>query len=337
MLLKMIRRLQKRLPVDNAVFFMLKEPDMTDNIYYLLQKKISPAVLVIPKKGKAVIYIAGFEYDRFKNALPIQVKKFSSLKGVLQNINGSIGYDATEVSAKIFQRIKPYPHKDISTLMSNLRIIKQPWEIAHLKKAAQITAKIFKELFKNRFTHEKDIRTFLLRRTIEEGAKPAFSPIVASGKGATEPHYAGAKPLRKGFCVIDYGVRWRGYRADISRTIFVGVPTAADKALYNKVLQAQSAALTQYRVGITCSKAQEAAEEILGPIPHSVGHGIGLDIHEQPGIGPHAKHTFQEGMVVTCEPGTYKKQGIRIEDDYVITKRGPQLLAPLNNELIVWK
>lgn len=334
LLISKIRELQRAMETEYCVFFSLSESHANDNVYYLMQEKIEPAILIIPKRGKPVLWVAGFEYERFKKTDGVRVRQLKKIKDALPD--GTIGYDAREVTVKLYNRLRRHKTRDVSDIMRNLRLAKTDQEIKLLEKAAQLTAKIFEQIPKKRWTHEQQIRTFLYEETARLGGGPAFDAIVASGKDAANPHYQRAKKLTRGFCVIDYGVRYKGYRADVTRTFFVGKPNKSEREMYELVKTTQEACIQLYCAGKPIKDTHILAAKKLGDkLIHSLGHGIGLDIHEAPGIGPASKGMFQEGMVVTCEPGIYIKGalGIRIEDDLIITAKGPRRISHISREL----
>jgi Xaa-Pro dipeptidase len=336
----MIKKLQKELDVDQAIFINIKKSDGTSNIFYFLQQKIAPAVLVIPKKGKPILYTAGFEYKMYKKQIKdIKVKEMKKLDDALKGLKGTTGYDARELNVKLYNKLRKIKRKDISVTLQNIRKTKTEVEIKKLKKAAAITTDIFNRLLKKKFKHEKEIKQFLLTETAANGCEPAFDPVVASGKDAADPHYNKEKPLAKGFCVIDYGVRYQGYRGDVTRTVFIGKPTEKEREIYNNLLQIQKQAIKLYKKGNKCNDAYQFVANILKErFIHSLGHGVGLDIHESPNIGL-SPVIFQNNMVVTCEPGVYvpNKYGIRIEDDILINNDKPIILSKTPKALICWK
>ena len=328
-----------KLPVDRAIFVNTGESDMTDNIYYFLGHKISSGALIMPKRGRPKLFIPGFEYPMWKALIrDVHVVELKSFRNLVKNLTGTLGYDSTEMSAHLYQKIKNRSLKDIHTELRDMRMQKRPDEVCRIRKATEITTKIFKAMLRKRWRHEQDIKRFLLVETAKHDCEPAFDPVVASGKDAADPHYSGAKPLRHGFCVIDYGVRYQGYRADVTRTVYVGKPKGYEKDLYERVRKVQKECIALYRKGGPCKGPHEYARQELGEnLIHLTGHGIGLDIHEAPSVG--GGGVFRNGMVVTCEPGYYIKGrlGIRIEDDLMIQGRHPlHLTKDIPTELICW-
>ncbi|HDL02905.1 MAG TPA: aminopeptidase P family protein [candidate division Zixibacteria bacterium] len=172
--------------------------------------------------------------------------------------------------------------------------------------------------------------------------KPAFDTIVASGYRAAFPHgVASSKKIARGDLVtFDFGATYKGYVSDITRTVVIGKATQRQKRIYNIVLKAQLAAIKKVKAGVHGTAVDAAARNVIDRagfkknFGHGTGHGIGIYIHVQPFMGPRSTDTLKKGMVVTVEPGIYiaKWGGVRIEDDVLITNKGPKVLnkAPKN-------
>jgi Xaa-Pro aminopeptidase len=172
----------------------------------------------------------------------------------------------------------------------------------------------------------------------------SFETIVASGERSALPHgvASAAKLPAAGFVVLDYGVVLAGYCSDMTRTVHVGKVSGEERALYRAVLEAQLAAISVVRAGITAAEVDRAARQELKRakldrfFTHSTGHGVGLEIHELPRLAAGNDAILQSGMVITIEPGAYLpgKCGVRIEDMLLVTERGYEVLTPVGKELI---
>jgi Xaa-Pro dipeptidase len=191
--------------------------------------------------------------------------------------------------------------------------------------------------FKN-FKTEQAVYDFLKNETEKIGCSLSFEPIVASGKNASMPHSSRRGRLQKGFCVIDYGLKYKGYCTDITRTIYIGKPNRKDVQIYEKVLTVQEEAIRMSQANVKCSRVFDFVRKSLGKnFTHSLGHGVGLQIHELPNISSFSKEKFAENMVFTIEPGIYipGKLGIRIEDDVMIKDGEPVVLTKTEKQLII--
>ena len=143
--------------------------------------------------------------------------------------------------------------------------------------------------------------------------------------------------------VCDFGVILSGYCSDMTRTVYVGRPSAEARGIYQAVKQAQQAAVDAVKPGIQVQQVDHAARKSLQEsglakyFTHSTGHGVGLEIHEAPRLAGGQSEILQPGMVVTIEPGVYVpgKWGVRIEDMVVVTEQGCEVLTPTSKELVI--
>ncbi len=214
-------------------------------------------------------------------------------------------------------------------------------------KAQRIAEASFRE-FLPHITHDRteaDLAAeleYIMRKNGSEGV--AFDTIAVSGKNSSSPHGVPRNvKLEKGFLTFDFGAVCKGYRSDMTRTVCVGRADDAMKHLYNTVLSAQLAALEAIGPGESCFKMDKIARDIIdgagykGAFGHSLGHGVGLEIHETPGVAPNSgDKVLMPGDIVTVEPGIYLfgKYGCRIEDMVYITENGAENLTKMEKELI---
>jgi len=172
----------------------------------------------------------------------------------------------------------------------------------------------------------------------------SFDTIVASGYRSALPHgVASSKVIQSGELVtLDFGALLNGYVSDITRTVAVGPISPELQTIYDTVLKAQLAGVDGLRPGITGIEADALTRDIIKDagygeyFGHSTGHGIGLEVHEGPGLSFRSETKLQPGMIVTVEPGIYVPQvgGCRIEDDVLITESGREILSSSPKELI---
>jgi Xaa-Pro aminopeptidase len=236
---------------------------------------------------------------------------------------------------KIITKIVP-----VNGLVESLRAIKDPGEIEFIRKSAAITDAAFERVegsMKAGMT-EKQVAWELEKSLRENGSQSLpFDIIVASGPRAALPH---AKPsdriIKDGEPVlIDMGARYAGYASDLSRTICIGSPDETFRKVYRTVLDAQTAAVSIIKAGITGHQADSISREIIEKagygeaFGHSLGHGVGMAAHELPRLGPGSKEILTEGMVFTVEPGVYLSGwgGIRIEDTVVMEQGKVRVLS----------
>ena len=184
---------------------------------------------------------------------------------------------------------------------------------------------------------------YVMRKNGSEG--PAFDTIAVSGDGSSLPHGVPRNvKLKQGFLTLDFGARYKGYCSDMTRTVSIGKADEEMKHLYATVLSAQLSALKILREGVLCADADAAARSVIDSVPeykgafgHSLGHGVGLYVHEAPSLSPRAKEkNLRSGEIVTVEPGIYLagKYGVRIEDMVKIEQGGILNFTKSGKELI---
>ena len=228
----------------------------------------------------------------------------------------------------------------VNEFVEALRILKDDLEINNIDNAVKLADDAFKNIlgFIKPGISEKELALeleFFMRRAGAE--KAAFTFIVASGKRSSLPHgVASEKIIQPGDLVImDFGAVYHGYHSDITRTVVIGTPTAKQSEIYHIVLKAQMTALAAVRSGVKACDVDKAARDIITShgygenFGHSTGHGLGLNIHENPRLAVKSENILQTGMVVTIEPGIYIPDwgGVRIEDTVVVEDRGCKILT----------
>ena len=234
-----------------------------------------------------------------------------------------------------------------SNMVEDLRIRKDNSEVKRIRNAVQLASGVFSSLvqsFRPRIT-ENHLAAELEYLARSAGAeKMSFDSIVASGPNSALPH---ARPtpraIGRGFVVLDYGVILAGYCSDMTRTVWVGRATGEARQIYSAVLEAQLAAIAVVAPGVEAQAVDQAARDVLRKhkldkyFTHSLGHGVGLEIHEAPRLAKGQTQKLEPGMVVTIEPGVYipGRGGVRIEDMVLVTKTGCEVLTPTPKEFLV--
>lgn len=230
---------------------------------------------------------------------------------------------------------------EIGELIGNLRAVKDAAEIALLRRAQEITTAAFVAVSR-RITEgmtEKQVAWELEKAVRDYGGEGlGFSTIVGAGANGARPHHTVTdRPIRAGEpVVIDMGARYEGYSGDLTRTIVVGEPDARFRRNYDLVLRAKRHVEEIARPGMTGGALDQAARDVIAAAGegdkfiHTLGHGIGLQVHEGPGARTESEDVFQPGMTLTIEPGIYFEDwgGVRIEDLAVFTAHGIEILAP---------
>ncbi|HEX3985581.1 MAG TPA: aminopeptidase P family protein [Acidobacteriaceae bacterium] len=229
-----------------------------------------------------------------------------------------------------------------SAVVAALRMVKDPGELQQMEEAAALGCSLFESMLPRIEPGTTEVALaaeleFLARGLGAEGM--SFETILASGARSAMPHGRAtqARLPRKGFVTLDFGVILKGYCSDMTRTVHVGRASDEERAAYDAVLEAQETAVAAVRPGVTCGAVDEGARSVLRRaglakyFTHSTGHGVGLEIHEQPRIAAGQETQLMSGMVITIEPGIYLagKFGIRIEDMVAVTQSGGRVLTPV--------
>jgi Xaa-Pro aminopeptidase len=237
----------------------------------------------------------------------------------------------------------------VASAVRRLRLVKDEWEIRAIRRAIRVAERAFRELIAQGGKRllgraERDVAAeldYLMR--LGGASAPSFETIVAAGANSSLPHYRpGRRRIRAGEPVlIDWGARLDGYCSDLTRVVSIGRIPPKLSAVYEVVRRAQSAGIRAVKSGVSCRTADAAARELVAKagyaerFVHGLGHGIGREVHESPGLARPVKQRLRAGMVVTVEPGIYLPGvgGVRIEDDVLVTRRGPRKLSSLPRTL----
>ena len=227
-----------------------------------------------------------------------------------------------------------------SGLVEELRSVKDTQELAILTRAIEISDQAFQEVSKTIQAGQTELEVaWRLEMAMRElGAEAvSFETIVAAGPNAALPHHRPADvPILEGQpLIIDMGARYEGYCSDLSRTICLGQPDDTFRKVYDTVLGAQLTAIATVERGMTGGDADGLARTVIEEagygdnFGHSLGHGVGLAVHEQPGVGPGSAGTLENGMAFTIEPGIYISGwgGVRIEDVVVLEEGRARVIS----------
>ena len=263
-----------------------------------------------------------------------------------------LGYEDSYLTMAEFQSLQAVnpalEWKGISQRLEALRMIKTPEELDFLRRAEQIGVDAFLAVLpqikagvtENELAAELE---YQMRKRGGEGT--SFETIAVSGVKSSMPHGMpdDKKLENRDFVTMDFGCRWHGYCSDMTRTVAIGNITEEQRRIYDTVQKAQQIGLDTIRAGITGKEADAAARQVIADagygayFGHSLGHGVGLLIHELPNLSPRSETVLQPGMIVTCEPGIYVPDlgGVRIEDMVCVTEAGMENLTHLSKELLI--
>ena len=237
--------------------------------------------------------------------------------------------------------------EDASTFLSQLRCIKSEEELRMIEKAAGLVAEGIRSGigFIKPGVSELAISCQIERTIKESGGESIPFCIVLSGANSAHPHgqTSTKKVGQKDIVLMDVGAVYYGYYGDLTRTVFVGQAAKKEREIYDVVAEAQDAAIRSVRPGAKAEEVDGAARKVIENagygeyFTHRTGHGLGLEVHEEPYIAQGNNTTLEPGMAFTIEPGIYLfgKFGVRIEDNIAVSKTNRRMLSRLSKELTI--
>jgi Xaa-Pro dipeptidase len=236
---------------------------------------------------------------------------------------------------------------DVAPEIRRLRRTKSPAELEKMVRACAITDAVADEVMHDLRPGQTELELAMRvgAAISARGAAASFDTSVQSGTNSAIPHHDPVgRQLEAGDLVLfDFGAAFAGYKGDLTRMAVVGDPTARQREIYALVLRAHDAAIEAVRPGVTTGQVDAAAREVIDAAGfgahffHRVGHGLGLEVHEDPSLDPGSDTVLEPGMVFTIEPGIYLPGwgGIRIEDDLVVELGGCRVLTQADRGLRV--
>lgn len=312
----------------DAIFLFNKSP----NFNYLLaaDRDFEHGIMFVTKKSN-YLFLSPLYAPKFKGFKIIRWKNFKKDFGsfIKKSRIRRVGVDNQNLFVKQKKFLTKYfKTRDVSSFLEALRESKTKEEIARLRKACKITDMIFRKIIGNfKFRTEAEIARFMKIEALKEDAELSFEPIVANARNAVVAHHDPDSRLKKGFLLLDFGIKYKGYLSDMTRTIYIGKPSKKEKEIYEKVLDIQKKCIEKARIGMRAETLYNYAVNLFGKdskyFIHGLGHGIGVRIHEKPSLGK-TKDKLIKGSVFTIEPGYYNKKtgiGIRIEDDVYLGEK----------------
>ena len=307
--------------------------------------------LVDPRYGEAaqrsVTNVEILVYTNYYESLAQLVEHYDIRNLIIESSKMTV-HTMRQLEKHIFDAgCKVMGNERLDKLISTQRIIKTKSEIEKIRTAQKIAEESF-------FEHLNDVKPgvteaqlafdleYIMRKKGASGV--SFDLITIAGKNTSMPHgVPGDYAIQNGdFVTFDIGAIYDSYHSDMTRTIAVGNISDKQREIYEIVLKAQQTAMAKVRAGIKAYEVDRTARSVIGRagyseyFSHSTGHGVGLDIHEEPFISTRSETLLSEGMVITIEPGIYipGEFGVRIEDMAVVTKNGCESLATITKELI---
>lgn len=317
------------------------------NRFYFTRLETSFGCVILTPAEKVFITDFRYENDARANLSEDFTILSSTFAGLYDTISReckrlkvkSIGYEEDVLTVADFKLLKAalegFTLKPAGHVLEELRSVKSDDEIALIAAAQVIAQNALKKivpLIKVGVT-EREISAELTYEMIKGGAdKPSFDTIIAFGENSALPHHQPShKKLEKNdLILIDMGVRAAGYCSDMTRTFCLGEPAEQLKVIHSIVAEAQAYALKNIKAGMTAHEADSLAREFITAngygkeFGHTLGHGVGVDIHEYPRVGAGSTQVLKENMIITVEPGIYIEGlgGVRIEDLVVVKNDG---------------
>jgi Xaa-Pro aminopeptidase len=341
------------------------------NVRYLSNHVGSAGLLVVT--GDTAHLLVDFRYEEAIRALqsspaacpslrrwPVPASYDEALLGCLVELGlQRVGFEAAHLTVSRWNWLKLALEargtglvlEPTTRVVEALRLVKDSGEIAVLREASARLANVAEAAFAAICpgVTERQVAGVIEDAMRQAGYdRPAFDTIVASGPNAALPHHrAGDRPLAAGdLVVLDFGGILDGYCCDLTRTVSVQAVSAEARRVYRAVREAQQAAIAAVRTGVATTAVDAAARDVLGvhglaeAFGHGTGHGLGLDVHEEPRIGRprpgEPTRLLEPGMTFTIEPGAYLPGwgGVRIEDDVLVTETGCEVLTSVPRELL---
>ncbi len=355
--MKRLRRLKKQLIKNDTIPYLITS---IPNIHYLTGFDGSYASMIV--SADSYYFISDGRYEEYAmSLLPKQVNFVLQDNGLISAVKGIL---AGEMAKELFleehsmtigqyfqfkDSLKKIKLRAGGDIVNEQRMVKNEDEIALIREAAAITDACFAHLLDiiKPGMVEWDISVEIEHYYRTHGASgTSFDSIVASGSGSSRPHYrtGDMKKIKPGDMVlIDMGCTYRGYNSDLTRTVFMHSITGEFRDIYNIVLRAQETAINSIRPGITTGGLDTKARDVITDegygelFSHSLGHGVGLEVHELPAVKPGGTTRLKKNTVITIEPGIYMpgKGGVRIEDMVCTGASGPEVMTGSAKDIII--
>ncbi len=324
--------------------------------FHLMER---PVVLMFAKDQDPAIVLPELELQKV-TSLPYQLQVFaypenpSEWNSAFRKAAQTLGLDAKRIGVEPRQlRLLEFRHvqagapeadyPDASDVLAGLRLRKDRTEVEAMRRAVKIAQEALEAtipLIKIGMT-EKELAAELVMQLFKHGSDTElpFAPIISGGPNAANPHASpGDRKLQTGdLLVVDWGAAYDGYISDLTRTFAVGEVEAEYQKIHKIVQEANAAGRAAAKPGVPCANVDKAARDVIEKagygvyFTHRVGHGIGMEAHEDPYMRGDNMQLLEPGMAFTVEPGIYlpERNGVRIEDNVVITETGADVLSDM--------
>jgi len=355
LMLEKLRKQMKNEQIEAYLLSGVENPMSSRNLHYVTKFTGSYGVAIVSMED--AYFISDF---RYREQVALEVKEFdfvevdTSLTKTIKDVIARMGIKQVHFDPKItYQEYQTWEDLGVKLqakggLIESLREQKTEDEIAKIEKACLITDEALEYTLKQLKVGmtEREVEVILKNKMIELGADKTWDRfIVASGVRGSMPHgMASDKKIAGGELItFDIGCFYQGYSSDLTRTIAFGEISNKQKEIYDVVYEAQKRGVEASKAGVTGKELDIVCRQYITDMgygeqfKHGTGHGLGLDVHENPSVSFRNEEALKEGACITIEPGIYIAGfgGVRIEDDVVLTKEGHKVLNTFPKELIV--
>lgn len=335
-----------------------QHPNVDLNLFYtsgITSGAFEGCYVIGKSNGKGYLLTSELEEPIARKETGLEIRVFrtkeereSHLKELLSDVN-NLGINSDNLSFKQYSDISKFTKAkivDVSDAFSKARSIKDKEEIKSISKSCKISSKVANQIkdFIKRGISERQLSSKISTLLLENSATDlAFPTIVAFGKNSSHPHHLPTDRKLKGneFVLTDFGAEFNRYASDISRTLVFGRANFKMREIYETVLDAQLKAVDMIKDGVNGKDVDKLARHVTDKkfkdkFIHSLGHEVGLSVHDGNRLSSQANFILKENMVVTVEPGVYIPEigGVRIEDTLLVTKGKPKILTDSPKELI---
>jgi Xaa-Pro dipeptidase len=338
--------------LSGLVFHLMERP-----VVLLYAKDQDPAIVLpeleLQKVASLPYKLQVFAYPENPVEWDNAFRKAVQALGLTQSGGKRIGVEPRQLRLLEFRHVKngtpeaEYP--DASDVLSGLRLRKDQAEVESMRRAVKIAQEALEATipFIKVGKTEKEIASELVMQLLKCGSdsEMPFAPIVSGGPNAANPHASPSdRKLQTGdLLVVDWGAAYNGYISDLTRTFAVGEVDAEYQKIHKIVQEANAAGRAAGKPGVPCANVDKAARDVIEKagygefFTHRTGHGIGMEGHEEPYMRGDNMQILEPGMAFTVEPGIYLpgRNGVRIEDNVVITETGADVLSDMPREIRV--
>ncbi len=323
-----------------------------DNVFYLSGFTGSTAALVVTAQDSHILVDPRYSVQARAECPATQVHDYtgkSTIAAAAELINelqpSTVGYESDNLTVSAFRALRKSVRRSTVLrttrgMVEKLRRVKDEHELGLIRKAAGIVDRTYEHVLTEirPGITEKDLALIIDSTMRRLGAdKEGFDTIAASGPNSACPHASPTDAvLQNGqFVKMDFGARYQRYNSDITRTVFLGKPTAEHRKVYQTVLDAQLRAIEAIAPGKAGKDIDAIARDYIASqgygdkFGHGLGHGLGIAVHDGPGLSTTSDIVLEPGMVMTVEPGIYIEGwgGVRIEDDVIVTESGVEIIT----------